>query len=66
MSTVRPLSDRTWRIETMRGGSGTMTHPVIAVAPGCPAERHPTRDCGCKVFRNRAQAQAYIDERVAS
>lgn len=52
-----------WRIETMRGGSGTITHSVIAVAPGCPTERHPTRDCGCKVHRNRAAAETYIRER---
>lgn len=50
----------TWRIDVMRGGSGTISHPVIAVAPGCPTTRHPTRDCGCKVFRSRAQAETYI------
>lgn len=55
-------TDPAWRIETMRGGSGTITHSLIAVAPGCPTERHPTRDCGCRAFRSRAQAQAYVDQ----
>jgi hypothetical protein len=52
----------TWRIRSMHGGTGTLTHPVIAVAPGCPDDRHPTRACGCKVFRSRAQADAYVAE----
>lgn len=55
-----------WRIKSMSGGSGTISHSVIAVAPGCPEEQHPTRDCGCKVFRNRAQAEAYIAEQEAT
>lgn len=55
-----------WRIQPMRGGSGTISHSVIAIAPGCPDTRHPTRDCGCKVFRSRAQAEAYIREQVAA
>lgn len=50
-----------WRIVPIKGGSGTITHPVMAVTPGCPAERHPTRDCRCKPFRSKAQAQAYIN-----
>lgn len=52
----------TWRIVAMRGGSGTITHPVIAVAPGCPDDRHPTRDCECTVFRNRKQAETFVAE----
>lgn len=51
-----------WRIETMRGGSRTISHPVIAIAPGCPTERHPTRDCACRVFRSREHAETYITQ----
>lgn len=36
-----------WRIARMTGGSGTFSHGFIAVAPGCPTHRHPTRDCQC-------------------
>ncbi|HEY9249370.1 MAG TPA: hypothetical protein VIO38_09575 [Rariglobus sp.] len=54
------MSTPTWRIASMTGGSRTITHGVIAVAPGCPDGRHPTRDCGCKVFRSRAAAEAYV------
>jgi hypothetical protein len=50
-----------WRIQSMRGGSRTFSHGVIAVTPGCPAVRHPTMWCKCKVFRSRAEAQTYID-----
>lgn len=57
------MSEQDWRIETMSGGSRTITHPYIAVAPGCPTERHPTRECGCKVFRTTAAAEEYIAER---
>lgn len=53
----------TWQIKPMSGGSGTISHPIIAVAPGCPDGRHPTRDCGCKVFRNLKQAEAYVAEK---
>lgn len=55
-----------WRIQAMRGGSGTITHPVIAIAPGCPDERHPTRDCDCHVFPNRAAAEKYVSERATA
>jgi len=56
------VTAQTWRIRAMHGGSGTLTHPVIAVAPGCPDERHPTRGCRCKVFRSRALAETWIAE----
>lgn len=36
-----------WRVARMTGGSGTFSHPYMAVAPGCPTQRHPTRDCRC-------------------
>jgi hypothetical protein len=50
----------TWRIVRMTGGSRTINHPWIAVAPGCPTDRHPTRDCGCKVHETRDAAAAYV------
>lgn len=56
----------TWRIKPMSGGSGTISHSVIAIAPGCPDERHPTRDCECKVFRSAAQAEAYVAQKEAA
>lgn len=46
----------------MRGGSGTISHPYIAQNPACPEGRHPTRECGCKVFRTVKQAEAYERE----
>jgi hypothetical protein len=56
----------TWRIVPMKGGSRTITHPVIAVAPGCPTERHPTRWCQCKVFPSKTQAQQHVDAKAGS
>lgn len=51
-----------WRVVRMRGGSGTLTHPYMTVAPGCPTDRHPTRDCACKVHRSPEAARAHITE----
>ena len=65
-STWQALAESGWRIEVMHGGAGPSTHPIIAVAPGCPATRHPTRDCACKVFRSRAQAMAYVADQLAA
>lgn len=62
---TRGARPATWRVENMHGGSGTISHGVIAVAPGCPAARHPTRDCACKVFPSRARADAYVAEQQA-
>jgi hypothetical protein len=50
-------------ITRMKGGSGTISHPWVAVDPQCPPDRHPTRWCGCKVFRTVAEAETYIAER---
>jgi hypothetical protein len=47
-----------WEIVPMTGFR--ISHPYIARAPNCPKERHPTRDCGCKVFRTTAEAATYI------
>lgn len=58
--TTTPAPDDTWRVTRMTGGSRTHTHPWIAVAPGCPTTRHPTRDCACKVHRTENAAHAYI------
>lgn len=60
------MSTGGWRVVKMSGGSGTINHPVIAVAPGCPTTRHPTRDCRCKVFRSHAAAAAYVAEQEQS
>lgn len=48
----------------MRGGSGTISHAWVTVAPGCPDGRHPTRDCGCRVHRTEAAAHAYIAQQT--
>ena len=56
------MTASTWRIVPMRGGSRTINHPVIAVAPGCPTERHPTRWCACKVHTSQAAAEQYVAE----
>lgn len=47
-----------WRVERMSGFR--ISHPFVAVAPGCVTEPHPTRDCGCKVFTDREAADTYI------
>lgn len=51
-----------WRVVRMRGGSRTITHPWMAVAPGCPDGPHPTRDCACKPHRTEATAWEYAKE----
>jgi hypothetical protein len=32
-------------------------------APGCPDGPHPTRDCGCRVFKDPEAAQQYANTR---
>ena len=49
-----------WQIIPMKGFR--ISHPYIAVTPGCPASPHPTRDCQCKVFKTVQAAQTYINE----
>lgn len=51
-----------WRVVRMRGGSRTISHPWMVVAPGCPDGRHPTRDCACKVQRTESDAWDYVKE----
>lgn len=51
----------TWHIEKMTGY--TIKFPYIAIDPACPPGRHPTRNCGCKVFRTEAEARHYIEEK---
>lgn len=51
-----------WLVQRVRSRTMNISHPWIAQAPGCPTGPHPTRDCGCKVFRTEAEAQAYVDE----
>lgn len=46
-------------VTEMRGGSGTISHRWMARDPKCPDGPHPTRWCGCKVFRTIAEAQEY-------
>ena len=48
-----------WIVKTMTGFR--ISHPYIAVDPACPDGRHPTRDCGCKVFKTRDEADAYVE-----
>jgi hypothetical protein len=50
----------------MTGGSRTFSHGWIAVAPECPLERHPTRDCGCTVFRTDAAANEFVAAKNAT
>lgn len=51
-----------WRIVRMKGFR--ISHPFIAVTPGCPDSPHPTRACSCKVFRNPEAAAAYVAEQT--
>lgn len=53
---------RTRRVDEGRPFQRTISHGFVAVAPGCPDGRHPTRDCGCRLFKTEADAVAYINE----
>ena len=46
-----------WKVERMSGYR--ISHPFIVLDPGCPPGRHPTRNCGCEVFKKYDQAVAY-------
>lgn len=50
------------RVDKGRPFQRTISHGFVAVAPGCPNGRHPTRDCGCRVFKTDAEAAAYVTE----
>lgn len=49
-----------WCIQRMTGF--TIKHPFIVLDPACPPGRHPTRNCGCQVFRTMAEAEKYRDQ----
>jgi hypothetical protein len=51
-----------WSVEHMPGFR--ISHPYVAHDPACPSGPHPTRNCGCRVFRTIADAEAYIAEQV--
>ena len=56
-----------WAVEPLHGFS--ISHTLMARAPKCAGlGRHPMRTCGCKTFRFRKEAVAYIEtkEREAS
>ena len=48
-----------WEIVQMTGFR--INSPYMARDPKCPKERHPTRNCGCRVFKTKKAAQEYID-----
>jgi len=62
MSTPTPTSD-SWKVQRISGF--TLSHPYAAHNPACPEGPHPTRSCGCRVFRSIEEAHAYIAERTA-
>lgn len=49
-----------WECKVMTGYR--INTPFIVVNPACPPGRHPTRDCGCKVFKTQKKAMEYVDE----
>ena len=49
-----------WRVKQIPGFR--ISHPFMAVAPGCPDAPHATRWCKCKVHRSEKDARAYINE----
>jgi len=53
-----------WRVDRIKTRTLNISHPWVAQAPGCPDGPHPTRDCGCKVFRTAADAHTYVDEQT--
>lgn len=52
-----------WEIVTMSGYR--ISHPYLARDPQCPKQRHPTRNCGCEVFKTVAEANKYIEAKEA-
>lgn len=57
------MTEQAWRVSRIKSRTLNISHPFIAQAPGCPDGPHPTRDCGCQVFRTEAQAHAYADSK---
>lgn len=53
-----------WAVERVKGYA--ISHPYVAHDPACPPGPHPTRNCGCQVFRTRDQAAEYVTERQAA
>lgn len=53
-----------WTIVAMQGFR--INSPYLAHDPQCPTGRHPTRHCGCKVFKTMKDAEAYITEKEAA
>jgi len=51
-----------WEVKTMTGYR--INSPYIVTDPACPEGRHPTRDCGCRVFKTKKAAQAYADQKM--
>jgi hypothetical protein len=59
---LREHPPTTWRVERMSGFK--ISHPFIVVDPLCPPTRHPTRDCGCTVFRTLPKATEYAETKT--
>jgi hypothetical protein len=55
---MNTAASKPWQVVRMTGTQ--MRHPYLARDPKCPEQRHPTRECGCRVFRTTAEAEAYI------
>lgn len=53
---------RLGRVDQGRPFQRTISHGWAVTAPGCPDGRHPTRDCGCHLFKTHAEAEEYINE----
>lgn len=58
----RPVTPA-WTVQRVTGF--TLTHPWAAHDPACPDGPHPTRDCGCRVFRTESEARTYIQEKTS-
>lgn len=64
---VRDGRTTAWVVYTLparvgRGQHLAISHKYMARAPGCPDGPHPTRDCGCRPFVTRAEAEDYCAE----
>lgn len=57
----RRIGQKIWKVERM--GSTYLRTPYIVTDPSCPKGRHPTRNCGCEVFKSKAKAEAYADRK---
>lgn len=58
------IGEKAWKVKRMKHTYART--PFIVVNPECPPGRHPTRDCGCRVFKSEKKADEYAAARNGS